>query len=104
MQHIDSHTTSCGSLDQFRKSLKELGIQTAFLSWRAEWAPSSETPGMTHGDVVFGSLREITLLGYQGSTGTLVRYEAGATATREELKALLEADGLIVKERCRNIT
>lgn len=104
MQHIDPHTIACESLDAFRKTVSELGIRTVFLAWRAEWAPSSETPGAAHGEVVFGSLREITLLAYQRATGTVIRFAGGASLERATVKALLEADGLTVAERCRNIT
>lgn len=104
MHHIDSHTIACESLDEFRKTIKDKEIRVIFLAWREEWAPSTQTPGVTHGAVVFGGLRELTVLGYQGTTGVLVRFAAGATWTRAALKELLMADGLTVQERCRNIS
>ena len=105
MRHIDSHTVICETLSQFRNELRNREIKTSVIAWRAEWAPATDTPGATHGDVVFGSLRETTLLGYQRATGTVVRLELrGPEADRSTLRAVLESDGLTVEERSRNLS
>ena len=63
------------------------------------------TPGVNHGDVVFGSLREITLLAYDKPAGAVVRLDLlGPDADRARVRADLEAAGLRVEERKRNLT
>ena len=105
MTDSDPLTIACNDLPAFRKELSARGIQTAILAWRAEWAPAGETPGANHGDVVFGSLREVTVLGYHKPSGTVVKLELrGEAADRDGIKAHLQAAGLRVEERSRNIS
>jgi hypothetical protein len=105
MQHEDSRTSSYANLLDFLKALQDRSLSTVILTWRAEWAPMTAVPGVNHGDVVFGSLREITLLAYDKPTGTVLRLELlGPEADREHLRAQLQAAGLRVEERKRNLT
>lgn len=105
MQHHDPKTIICDSLGNFIKELQDKGLKVSILTWRAEWAPMTAVPGENHGDVVFGSLREITLLAYHGSTGSIIHHDVrGEEADRVKVRAALEAAGITVEERSRNIT
>jgi hypothetical protein len=105
MPHHDSRTCSCANLSDFLKELRGRSLYTVILAWRAEWAPMTATPGVNHGAVVFGSLREITLLAYDKLAGSIVRLDLfGPEADRERIKAELAAAGLRVEERKRNLT
>ena len=105
MQHNDSRTYSCSHLPDFLKELQDRSLHTVILAWRAEWAPMTATPGINHGDVVFGSLREISLLAYDKPVGSVVRLDLrGPDADRVRVRAELEAAGLRVEERKRNLT
>lgn len=105
MQHTDPKTIICDSLGNFIKELQNKGLKISILTWRAEWAPMTAVPGENHGDVVFGSLREITLLAYHGPTGSIIHHDLrGEEADRVKVRAALEAAGITVEERSRNIT
>ena len=105
MQHSDPLTTICETFEDFLKSIKDKEITTVIQTWRGEWAPRTEEPGVNHGEVLFGSLQEVTLLGYHGATGTIIRFTArDAAADRPRFRGALQAAGLTVEERCRNIT
>jgi hypothetical protein len=105
MQHEDSKTCLYANLPDFLKVLQDKSLHTVILTWRAEWAPMTATPGVNHGDVVFGSLREITLLAYDKPTGSVLRLELlGPDADRERIRTELKAAGFRVEERKRNLT
>lgn len=105
MKHDTSLGIDCEDLIYFQKLLNDKGIRTIILTWRDEWAPASDVPGQTHGNVVFGSLREVTLLGYHKPSGTIIRHVlGGAAADRKALRDQLNTAGFTVEERCRNLT
>lgn len=105
MQHDDQLRVHCDDLETFIKHLRNRGIRTAVVAWREEWAPASDIPGQTHGEVTFGSLRELTVLGYHKPSGSIVSLHlTGPLAERKAVREALTAAGLTVEERCRNIT
>ena len=100
-----SLTVPCATVNDFLKLMQDKGLKTAIVAWREEWAPHTAQPGVTHGDVVFGSLREVTVLAYDKPNGLILRLELrGETADRPATVAALKAAGLRVEERKRNIT
>lgn len=100
-----SLTIPCASLNEFIKLVQDKQLHTVIAAWREEWAPHTAVPGMTHGDVVFGSLRELTVLAYDKPLGQILRLELlGPDADRPAVVATLRAAGLRVEERKRNIT
>jgi hypothetical protein len=95
----------CSTLNEFIKAMHDKGLHTAIVAWREEWAPHTTVSGVTHGDVVFGSLRELTVLAYHKPQGQVLRLELqGAEADRSAVVATLRAAGLRVEERKRNLT
>ena len=105
MPHDTAHRIVCESLGEFQKSLRDKEIKTAILTWREEWAPASEVPGQNHGEVTFGSLREIQVLGYHRPSGTIISLVLrGPDAERQTIREQLVSSGFKVSERCRNLT
>lgn len=95
----------CEDLMSFQKELQDKGIRTAIVTWRKEWAPASDVPGENHGNVVFGSLCEVNVLGYHKPSGTILSLALrGAAAERKLVREQLVAAGFVVEERCRNLT
>ncbi len=105
MPHNTAHRIFCDSLIEFQKSLRDKEINVAILTWREEWAPAGEVPGQNHGEVTFGSLREIQVLGYHRSSGTIISLVLhGPDANRPVIREQLVNAGFKVSERCRNLT
>jgi len=105
MQHDSPLRIACEDLIIFQKTLQDKGIRTAILTWREEWAPASDVPGENHGNVVFGSLREVNVLGYHKPSGTIISLALhGAAAEKKTIREQLIAAGFTVEERCRNLT
>jgi hypothetical protein len=105
MSHEATLKIICKDLVEFEKTLHEKGIQKAIVTWREEWAPAGEIPGENHGEVTFGSLREIEVLGYHRASGTIIGVVLrGPEAQRPAIREHLLAAGLSVSERCRNLT
>jgi len=105
MQHDTPLRIVCEDLIEFQKHLKDKALQTVILTWREEWAPASDVPGENHGNVVFGSLREITVLSYHKPSGTIISLTLkGPQAERKTVRGQLINAGFTVEERCRNLT
>lgn len=105
MSHDTTLRIICSSLSEFQKSLQDQGIKNAILTWREEWAPAGEVPGVNHGEVTFGSLREIKVLGYHRPSGTIISLVLrGPDAERRTIREHLVGAGFTVAERCRNLT
>lgn len=105
MQHDTPLRIVCEDLISFQNLLLDKEIRTAVVTWRDEWAPASDVPGQTHGNVVFGSLREVNVLGYHKPSGTIISLALqGAAADRKVVREQLVAAGFRVEERCRNLT
>ena len=105
MADDDHRRVACATLNSFISAVKDRGIASVILAWRHEWAPSSAIPGQTHGEVVFGSVREVTLLGYHKPSGTVISVAVGGEeADRSLIRQQVMEAGLTVTERCRNLT
>ena len=105
MPHDTALRIVCEDLVEFQKHLHAKAVQMVILTWRHEWAPASDVPGENHGNVVFGSLNEVTLLSYHKPTGTIISLAMnGPDADRKAVREQLVQAGFTVEERCRNLT
>ena len=105
MPHDTALRIICEDLVEFQKHLNDKAVQMVILTWRHEWAPASDVPGENHGNVVFGSLSEVTLLSYHKPSGTIISLALqGEAADRKAVREQLVQAGFTVEERCRNLT
>jgi len=79
----------------FLRLCAEHGITTVIIAWREEWGPRPDT------DIDYGRVQHCRLLAY--SAGQILACDLDEV-DRDELAARLRAEGLIVEQRCRNLS
>lgn len=94
--------TSCSDRDDFLRQVRAAGIATVIVAWRDEWAPSTATAGVAHGDVRFGPMHDLLVLAYR--RGHLLRWQPPADTKRDDVARDLRELGLRVELRSRNIS
>jgi hypothetical protein len=87
---------TCVTIESFVTEVRARSLPVAILAWRAEYGPAATADGTA----AYRPVQEVTLLAYD--RGTVVRCDL-PQAERGAVRAALEAAGVRVEERCRNI-
>jgi hypothetical protein len=94
MDHLDHADPAA-----FIAAATGLGVRTVIIAWQEEYG---QVPQLER--INYQRLRQLWLLAYHRAGGVLLRCQLeGGADERGRLRRELEAAGLAVEERCRNI-